>query len=130
LDWDDPAAAALSKVTNGANPPYNNPDLDERMSDGRRTAGGGHHKGVVEKCTFCVHRLEKGLKPACVANCPSFALSLGDMDDPNSDVSKLLAKNRSFRLEEGFNTKPRVHYIGAPEPGFDVRQIEAVSARE
>ena len=130
LDWDTPAAAALDRVTEGAIPPYKNPDLAERMADGRRTAGGGHPKGIVEKCAFCVHRLEKGLKPACVANCPAFALSFGDLDDPESDASKLLAKNRSFRLEEGFNTKPRVYYIGAPEPGFDVRQIEAVTARE
>ncbi len=129
LDWDDPAADALKRVTNGAVLPYKNPDLDEHMSDDRRTAGGGHKKGVIEKCTFCVHRVEKGMQPACVANCPAFALHFGDLDDSNSEVSKQLSRNRSFRLEEEFNTKPRVYYIGAPPPGTEARQIEAVKAR-
>jgi molybdopterin-containing oxidoreductase family iron-sulfur binding subunit len=130
LDWDAPAAAILESVTNGAVPPYRNPDLDRKMSDGRKTAGGGHLMGVVEKCSFCVHRVEKGLQPACVANCPAFALHFGDLDDPNSNVSRLLARNKSFRLAEEYNTRPRVWYIGALPPKVDSRQIEAVQARE
>ncbi|MBI4233105.1 MAG: 4Fe-4S dicluster domain-containing protein [Chloroflexi bacterium] len=129
LDWDAPAAEAVARVTNGATPPYKNPDLDQPMKDGRKTAGSGHLKGVVEKCTFCIQRVEKGLNPACVANCPAFALHFGDLDDPNSIVSRLLARNESFRLEEEFNTRPRVYYIGAPAPAAHPRQIEAVKAR-
>ena len=130
LDWESPEAAELQAVTGGVIPPYQNPDLDQPMSDGRMTAGGNHDKGVMEKCTFCVHRVEKGLEPACVAGCPAFALVFGDMDDPDSKVSKLLAQNRSFRLEEDLGTQPRVHYIGGPPPGPGARQIEAVKARE
>ncbi|MBI4199226.1 MAG: 4Fe-4S dicluster domain-containing protein [Chloroflexi bacterium] len=130
LDWDTPAAQVLGRVTNGAVPPYDNPDLDQPMKDKRRTAGGGQRKGVIEKCTFCVQRVEKGLQPACVANCPAFALHFGDLDDSNSQVSKLLAENPSFRLEEEYNTRPRVYYIGAPPPSAHPRQIEAVKARE
>ena len=130
LDWESPAASAVRRVTKGAIPPYKNPDLERPMSDGRYTAGGGHLKGVMEKCTFCVHRVEKGLKPACVANCPVHALHFGDLDDPDSEVSRLLATRPSFRLEEEYNTRPRVHYIGGSPPGSKTRQIEAVTARE
>ncbi len=125
-NWDAPAAEALNKVTNGVVPPYKNPDLDQRMKDNRRTAGGGHHDGVVEKCTFCVHRVEKGLQPACVANCPAFALHFGDLDDPSSNVSKLVAKHRSSRLKDDLNTQPKVYYINEPLPGAETGEIEAV----
>ena len=127
LDWKD---EDLQPITNGALP-YANPDLKGRYGEeNRKIAGGNHLKGVVEKCTFCVHRVEKGLEPACVAGCPLFALHFGDLDDPDSDVSKLLERKPSFRLEEGFNTKPRVHYIGGRPPGTEVRQIETIRARE
>lgn len=126
LEWNGPDAVALARVTNGAIPPYQNPDLDQPMKDGRRTAGGGHLKGVVEKCTFCIQRVEKGLKPACVANCPGLALHFGDLDDPNSEVSKILAKNASFQLKEELNTQPKVYYVGQPAPGVKDREFEAV----
>jgi len=96
-------------------PPYRNPDLQKRYG-GRLVAGGSHFLGVIEKCTWCVHRVEKGLKPACVANCPAGALLFGDLEDPNSDVSKALARGPSFRLLEELGTEPRVYYIGKPLP--------------
>ncbi|MDP7103666.1 MAG: 4Fe-4S dicluster domain-containing protein [SAR202 cluster bacterium] len=120
-DWKDPDVAA---ITGGASPGYDNPDLDEKWgTEKRHIAGGGHAKGIMEKCTFCVHRVEQGLKPACVANCPAFALKFGDLDDPQSDVSHLLRNRRSFRLEEGMNTQPRVHYFETP-PKEPAREIE------
>ncbi len=96
-------------------PPYQNPDHEE-LYGGRLVAGGGHYKGVIEKCTWCVHRLDKGLLPACVANCPAFALHFGDLDDPNSVVSRLLMKKRSFRLLEEVGTQPRVYYLEGTAP--------------
>jgi len=96
-------------------PPYKNPDLEELYGEERRlTAGGGHYIGVIEKCTFCVHRVEKGKLPACVETCPVFALHFGDLDDPNSEVSKLLVKKSWFRLLEELGTEPRVYYLGQP----------------
>ena len=128
LDWKD---EGLIPITDGASPPYSNPDLEGRHGEeDRKIAGGNHRKGVVEKCTFCVHRVEKGLQPACVANCPAFALHFGDLDDPNSTVSRLLDQKNSFRLEEEFGTEPRVHYVGGAPPSTEVRQIETVKARE
>ncbi len=98
-------------------PPYRNPDHQKLYgSDKRLVAGGGHYSGVVEKCTFCVHRVEKGLLPACVATCPVHTLRFGDLDDPNSEVSRLLAEKRWFRLLDEVGTEPSVYYVGAPQP--------------
>lgn len=128
VDWGD---EDLKPATGGASPAYANPDLNLRYgSENRKIAGGNHRKGVVEKCTFCVHRLEKGLLPACAANCPAEALVFGDLDDPNSAPSKLLHSKPTFRLEENLDTKPRVHYVGGSPPGPEIRQIEAITNRE
>lgn len=127
LDWKD---KDLEPITGGALP-YANPDLQGgHGTENRKIAGANHQKGIIEKCTFCVHRVEKGLQPACVANCPSFALHFGDLDDPTSHVSKLLEQKSSFRLEEEFNTQPRVYYVGKSHPSTEVRQIETIKARE
>lgn len=71
---------------------------------------------VVEKCTFCYHRVLNGLQPACVEVCPAKARIFGDQDDPNSDISQILKKEQSFRLQEEKGTKPNVHYIGKYSP--------------
>jgi Fe-S-cluster-containing dehydrogenase component len=68
--------------------------------------------GVVEKCTFCYHRTSRGLQPACVEACPAKARIFGDQDDPNSEISRVLKANKSFRLKEDLGTRPNVHYIG------------------
>ncbi|MGQ9630544.1 MAG: 4Fe-4S dicluster domain-containing protein [bacterium] len=124
LDWSGPQAAeALSRVTRGTIPPYKNPAL-ERLYDGRRIAGGGHRQGVIEKCTFCVQRVEEGLEPACANTCPVRAILFGDLDDLNSAPSRALRAKRSFQLLEEFGTNPKVHYVGKRHPGAGSRQIE------
>jgi molybdopterin-containing oxidoreductase family iron-sulfur binding subunit len=77
--------------------------------------------GVVEKCTFCFHRIDQGLRegkiigtdvvPACVEACPTKARTFGDLDDPDSEVSRLLASRGGFRLREEFSTHPKVFYL-------------------
>jgi molybdopterin-containing oxidoreductase family iron-sulfur binding subunit len=74
-------------------------------------AEGGSPIGNVRKCTFCVHRLDKGLEPACVQTCMPKARLFGDLNDPESDVSRLLAERRSFVLKEELGTEPNVYYI-------------------
>lgn len=68
--------------------------------------------GVVEKCSFCFHRVSNGLQPACVEACPARARIFGDQDDPATEISKVLKASKSFRLKENKGTKPNVHYIG------------------
>lgn len=66
--------------------------------------------GVVEKCTFCTERLAKGLMPAC-AEKSNGAIVFGDLDDPNSEVRKLLGANYTIRRKPELGTEPKVFYI-------------------
>ena len=70
-----------------------------------------HPKGYADKCTFCEHRLRKGQDPACVSVCPTRCMYFGDLDDPNSEVSRLLASRRSKTLLPEAGTKPRIHFL-------------------
>ena len=86
-------------------------------------------RGVVEKCTFCIHRIDTGLKagltpgedleatPACVNICPVGARLFGDLNDPNSKVSQAIAAEATIRLREELGTEPSVYYI-IPKEGL------------
>lgn len=69
-------------------------------------------KGTVDKCTFCMHRVQKGLVPSCVNACISGARAFGDVNDPNSKVSKLMKANKVSVLRAELGTKPLVYYVG------------------
>lgn len=83
-------------------------------------------RGVMEKCTFCVHRIKAGrqvarmeerelkdgdVKTACEQSCPTGAIVFGDMNDPNSRVSKMFSQERSYALLEEFHAAPSVRYL-------------------
>jgi molybdopterin-containing oxidoreductase family iron-sulfur binding subunit len=69
--------------------------------------------GVGEKCTFCVHRVDKGLDPACIAACPARARFFGDLNDPKSEVSKLIKEKGGYQLQKELGTDPSVYYLPA-----------------
>jgi molybdopterin-containing oxidoreductase family iron-sulfur binding subunit len=68
-------------------------------------------KGVVEKCSFCEERLAKGLKPACVEACTARGLFFGDLNEPDSQVRRLLELKSSVRRKAHLGTEPKVFYV-------------------
>jgi molybdopterin-containing oxidoreductase family iron-sulfur binding subunit len=83
-------------------------------------------KGITEKCNFCIQRIRRGkmkakmekrkvrdgeIVPACAETCPSEAITFGDLNDPESRVSKLSRSPRAFRLMEDLGTQPKVYYL-------------------
>jgi molybdopterin-containing oxidoreductase family iron-sulfur binding subunit len=70
-----------------------------------------HQFNTVEKCTFCVNRLARGEKPACMELCPGRARFWGDLDDPESEVSKIMRGRETVRLLEDKGTGPAVYYL-------------------
>ena len=82
--------------------------------------------GVMEKCTFCIQRIKRAeteakdekrpladgdVQPACVQSCPAEAMMFGDLNDPESKVSRVAASGRSTRLLEDLGTEPKVFYL-------------------
>lgn len=68
-------------------------------------------QGVVEKCTFCLHRTREGRQPACLEACPTGARVFGNLLDPNSEIRWVLANKRVFVLKEELGTRPRFFYF-------------------
>jgi Fe-S-cluster-containing dehydrogenase component len=68
-------------------------------------------KGLPQKCTFCVHRLEAGEIPRCVQACPTECIHFGDLDDPESDVSRLIKSAKAEAFHPEWNTRPQVYYL-------------------
>jgi molybdopterin-containing oxidoreductase family iron-sulfur binding subunit len=68
-------------------------------------------RGVVEKCTFCIHRTRQGRLPACAEACPTGARVFGNLLDPNSEIRWVLEHKRVFRLKEDLKTEPRFWYF-------------------
>jgi len=94
--------------------PYN-----VRSFDPVKKAGGNPEENPADKCTFCEHRVEKGLVPSCVNTCQARARVFGDINDPDSEVSRLLKKHEAEVLLPGKGTKPRVYYIGKKRKGIN-----------
>jgi Fe-S-cluster-containing dehydrogenase component len=67
-------------------------------------------KGVVEKCTFCLHRTREGRMPACLEVCPTGSRKFGNVRDPDSEVSYILKHKRVYVLKEDVGTVPRFFY--------------------
>jgi dimethyl sulfoxide reductase iron-sulfur subunit len=109
FNWSQPEPLSVKK--NPYQPTWGVAEVDRRP------------RGVVEKCTFCVHRIDRGLSqgltpgidpqatPACVVICPVNARVFGDYNDSESPISKFLEEHETFRLREDFGTDPKVHYV-------------------
>ena len=73
------------------------------------------YKHIIDKCSFCIHRVEKGLEPACVNACPARARIFGDLNERDSEVSKIIGRNATATLKPEMGTIPQVYYIGPEE---------------
>lgn len=75
-------------------------------------------ESVARKCTYCAHRVDEGLKPACVVACPTTARIFGDLEDPDSDISVYIAQEekktarKPFHLLPQAGTQPAGCYLG------------------
>lgn len=73
-------------------------------------------KQIPQKCTMCVHRLEEGAKePRCVESCPTGAMYFGDLDDPDSEISKVTKNSETESFHPEYGTNPSVQYIAIPK---------------
>ncbi|ATE66312.1 4Fe-4S dicluster domain-containing protein [Rhizorhabdus dicambivorans] len=90
------------------------PILPHGLEDGHGAAEVAPRKaGMVEKCTFCSHRVDMGQQPACVAACPTNVITFGDVDDPESSVHAAASDPRAFRIDEETGAEPSTWYLPA-----------------
>lgn len=101
----------LSRLENPYQPTWGSAEVERRS------------RGVVEKCTFCSHRIDRAettgltpgidreVTPACVNVCPVNARVFGNYLDPESPLSKFISENETFRLRVDFGTEPKVFYV-------------------
>ncbi len=74
---------------------------------------------TAAKCNYCAHRIDIGLEPACVNVCPEHAIVSGDMDNPNTEISQLLAREQMVVRKAEKNTKPNLFYINGDEASLN-----------
>jgi len=67
--------------------------------------------GMATKCDYCMHRVKDGRLPACVEACPAKARYFGDLDDPESEISILIKRERGEPLNPEFGTEPSCYYL-------------------
>lgn len=87
-----------------------------------------HKFNMPDKCDFCADRRAQGLPPACVATCAGRARIFGDLDDPNSEIAKMMKKYNPKPLNPELKTKPRVFYI-TDEKNCPVELLEGHKAK-
>jgi molybdopterin-containing oxidoreductase family iron-sulfur binding subunit len=108
-----------------------NPEWPEPMNNQLNPDVTVRTKGIVEKCSFCVQRINRtrvdaktnghevadgDIQPACVQSCPTTALVFGDLNDPSSKAATLAESDRRYTLLENFGTDPGVVYLKKVDP--------------
>ena len=120
-------ATCVSKANHGE--VYRRPDgivlIDPEKSKGKReivstcphrVISWNEEKDIPQKCTFCAHLLDQGWKePRCVEACPTGALVFGDLDDPDSAISRKIGSGDTEEFHPEYDLTPSVHYMNLPK---------------
>ncbi len=86
-------------------------DLDAYQAYAKDRWEEKHAYGIAAKCDFCKDRVREGKQPACVEACPAKARCIGDLNDPESEISVLIRSERGFQLNPELGTNPCVYYL-------------------
>jgi Fe-S-cluster-containing dehydrogenase component len=70
-----------------------------------------HEQGYADKCTFCIHRVRRGQLPACVSVCPTKALTFGDLNNPLSEINRVLRRRKHKTLKTELGLQPNVYFL-------------------
>ena len=70
-----------------------------------------HPDGYADKCTFCDQLVSKGEEPACVGVCPTMCMYFGDLDDPGSEISRMVNSRSKEVLIAEAGTRPQIYYL-------------------
>jgi tetrathionate reductase subunit B len=81
-------------------------------------------KKIAEKCYWCHHRVDAGLKPACVVACPTGTITFGDLNDPRSEIAKAVAKNAVQVIKPEMGTDPQTFYIGLEQSAVEAKKMK------
>ncbi|MDG6994865.1 MAG: 4Fe-4S dicluster domain-containing protein [Nitrososphaerota archaeon] len=83
-------------------------------------------RGVVEKCSFCVQRVDNGVEPFCVQVCPQGARIFGDLDDSSSKISQVIRNGNAQQLLPELGTNPQVYFV----PPYTKKNLVPSSSNE
>jgi molybdopterin-containing oxidoreductase family iron-sulfur binding subunit len=109
FNWEDPVTLKLDAIENDSNYGY---PYDVREGNAAHLVYTQNRPvGVTEKCTFCAQYTSAGLNPACIRACPQKARIYGDLDDPASSITRILAAKQTIKLKKEYGTQPKVSYI-------------------
>ena len=84
--------------------------------------------GTAAKCHYCAHRVDIGLEPACVVVCPEHSILAGDLDNPDSEISKAIAENKVTVRKPEQGTAPKLFYIGGDDVAMHPTAVERTPA--
>lgn len=90
--------------------------------------GEAHGQDFIDKCTLCEHRIKQGMEPACVTTCLAGARIFGDLDDPDSEVSKLVNSGRAKPLAPEAGTHPKIYFIADKPSDMDALPVDVAAA--
>jgi Fe-S-cluster-containing dehydrogenase component len=119
---------------------YHEPEWPESFKNQLNPDVTTRSRGIMEKCTFCVQRIRRTsrdakyagrevqdgeIQPACAQTCPTNAIVFGDLEDPDSEVSRLSSAERAYQVLGELGTEPAIHYLMRIDPTAEEELVES-----